>query len=198
MAQRIFLVRHGETEWSRDRKHTSRTDLPLTPVGCQHAQKLARRLAGESFSLVLTSPLLRARETARLAGLLDRAEVTDDLREWDYGEYEGLTTAEIRAAGQPEWDVWHGCSPGGEGPDDVGVRADRVLERTAAVDGDVALFAHGHVLRVLGARWIGLPAVGGSHLALGTATLCVLGHERETSVLERWNDDGHLLEHGEA
>lgn len=192
----MFLVRHGETAWSRARKHTGRTDIELTATGRREAGLLAARLAGETFTAVLTSPLARARETCRLAGLGERAQVVDDLREWDYGEYEGLTTSEIRSAGRADWSVWTGPVPGGEGPDDVGARADRVIARLAPVDGDVALFAHAHLLRVLAARWLGQPAAFGAHLALSTATVSVLGYERETRVVERWNEDAHLVEPG--
>ncbi len=192
MAQRVFLVRHGETEWSKALRHTGRTDVELTEEGRRQAELLATRLAGEAFELVLTSPLRRARDTCRIAGLAERAEVDPDLLEWDYGEFEGLTTQQIRAGGRPDWDVWDAPLPGGEDVSDVGARADRVIERLDAVAGDAAVFAHGHLLRVLAARWAGLPPAGGARLALATATLCVLGAERETKVIERWNDDAHL------
>ena len=185
-----MLVRHGETDWSASGKHTSRTDLPLLDTGVAHAEALARRLAGRSFALVLTSPMIRARETARLAGLLDQAEITEDLHELGYGEYEGRTTAEIREE-RPGWDVWNDGSPGGEALADAGARVDRVIERAAAAGGDVALFAHGHILRILGARWLELPAEQGGALALGTAALCDLGYERERRVIWLWNDTSH-------
>jgi broad specificity phosphatase PhoE len=185
----IWLVRHGETEWSRDGRHTSTTDLDLTEVGVEVARTLRQRLAGMSFDLVLCSPRRRARRTAELAGFAD-AELDDDLVEWDYGDYEGITTAEIRES-VPGWTVWEHGSPGGETVDEVGVRADRVIERALATDGDVALFAHGHLLRILGARWIGLPAVYGGHLLLSTGSLCILGFERERRAIVLWNDTSH-------
>ena len=183
----IVLVRHGETEWSLSGQHTSRTDLPLLPVGRERASALGPRLEGWDFSLVLTSPLRRARETCELAGFGERAEVFEDLREWDYGEYEGLTTPQIREE-RPDWNLWTDGCPGGEQPDQVGARADRVLERMRRADGDVLAFAHGHIFRVLAARWIALPAAGGARLALKAGALCVLGFERETEVIHRWND----------
>ena len=183
----IVLVRHGETEWSLSGQHTSRTDLPLIEAGRERAAALGPLLAGWDFSLVVTSPLRRARETCELAGLGDRAEVWEDLREWDYGEYEGLTTPQIREE-RPDWFLWRDGCPGGEQPAEVGARADRVLERMRAVDGDIVAFAHGHIFRVLAARWIELPASGGSRLALNAGALCVLGFERETQVIQRWND----------
>ncbi len=181
----IVLVRHGETEWSRDKRHTGRTDLPLTAEGEAQARAAGERLAGRSFALVLASPLARARETARLAGL-DAAELDDDLMEWDYGEAEGRTTKEIREE-SPGWDVWRDGPTGGETADAVGARADRVIERALAADGDVALVAHGHLLRVLGARWLGQPATFGGALGLGTAAICELDHERDRRVILRWN-----------
>lgn len=189
----IFLARHGETEWSRDLKHTSFTDLELTDVGRQEAETLGRRLRGREFALVLTSPMTRARMTAAASGLAEVAEVDEDLMEFQYGEYEGISTAEIRET-RPGWDVWRDGCPGGETAADVGVRADRVIERAVAADGDVALFAHGHFLRVLGARWIGLPATAGGNLLLSTAALSVLGFERERHALAHWNDIGHLVQ----
>lgn len=182
----VVLVRHGETEWSSSGRHTSFTDVPLSGHGRDEARPLARRLAAVDFALVLTSPRERARETCELAGLSARAEVTDDLAEWDYGDYEGRTTADIRAS-LPEWTIFSDGAPRGESPEQVGARADRVLTRVVAVDGVVALFSHAHFLRVLGARWIGLPASGGALLALDTATLSFLGHEREQPVLRVWN-----------
>lgn len=179
---RIVLVRHGETEWSASGKHTSTTDVPLTGKGREAAMALRGRL-GE-FGLVLCSPRARARETARLAGF--EPEVDEDLVEVAYGDYEGRTTPEIREQ-RPDWTLWADGSPGGETVAQAGARADRVLERALAADGDVVLFAHGHILRVLGARWIGLPASHGAHLLLHTAAVCELGFERETQVLTRWN-----------
>ena len=181
----VWLVRHGETEWSRDGRHTSTTDLPLTPKGEEAARTLAPRLADESFELVLTSPRERARRTAELAGFAS-AEVDDDLVEWDYGDYEGVTTDEIRET-VPDWTVWTHPSPGGETADQVAVRLDRVIARASAVEGDVLLVAHGHCLRALAARWLGLPVADGRLLKLDTGTVSVLGHERESSVVLRWN-----------
>ena len=182
----IVLVRHGETEWSRSRRHTGRTDIPLTDAGRRDAERLRPALAEYDFKLVLVSPLGRARETAERADFGDRAEVDEDLRELDYGDYEGLTSDEIRVD-RPGWSVWRDGSPGGEGPDDAGVRADRVIARALEAGGDVVLFAHGHLLRVLGARWIELPAVYGGHLALGTSAVCELGYERERRAIWGWN-----------
>ena len=188
---RIWLVRHGETEWSKSGQHTGRTDIPLTAMGERQGQALGRTLAGRHFALVLTSPLARARETCRLAGLASAAQPSDDLLEWDYGLYEGRTTAEVRAE-QPGWSIWTTPMPKGETVEQVGERTRRVIERVAAVDGDVALFAHAHVLRILTACWIGLPPIHGRSLTLGTASLSVLGYERQTRVIEVWNQDWRL------
>jgi len=181
----VWLVRHGPTEWSRDHRHTSVTDLPLLPEGEQAARDLAARLADTEFALVLTSPRLRARRTAELAGFPD-AEVDDDLTEWAYGDYEGITTEQIREQ-VPGWSVWTHPSPGGETAEQVTARLDRVVERVGSVDGLVLVFGHGHALRVLAARWLGLPAADGRHFRLDTATVSALGHERENPVLLRWN-----------
>jgi probable phosphoglycerate mutase len=183
---RVVLVRHGETEWSASGRHTSFTDVALTERGREQAQSLVPRLVDHHFALVLTSPRRRARETCALAGLADRAEVTDDLVEWDYGEYEGRTTLEIRAE-VPGWTIFTDGAPGGETAADVAARADRLIARADAAGGPVAMFSHGHFLRVLGARWIGLDATDGRLLGLDTATLSVLGHEREQRVLRVWN-----------
>jgi probable phosphoglycerate mutase len=182
---RIVVVRHGETEWSASGRHTSRTDLPLTDEGRERAGGLAGALGGP-FGLVLCSPLRRARETCEIAGFAEQAELDDDLHEWEYGEYEGLTTPEIRAE-NPDWSLWRDGCPGGEQPDQVAARADRSLARLAGADGDSLAFAHGHILRVLAARWISQEAAFGARLALGAGAICVLGHERETRVIERWN-----------
>jgi probable phosphoglycerate mutase len=182
----IVLIRHGETEWSASGRHTSRTDVPLTDEGREAARRLGERLAGRRFALVLTSPRARARDTCAEAGFGDVAQVTDDLAEWDYGGYEGLTTPEIRVD-RPGWLLWDDGVPGGETAAQVTARADRVIERALAAGGDVALFAHGHILRVVGARWLGLPAQRGGSLALDTATLSELGFEHENRVLRRWN-----------
>jgi broad specificity phosphatase PhoE len=188
---RIVLVRHGETEWSASHRHTSFTDVALTDAGRAAAAALRGRLAGREFALVLTSPRRRALDTCELAGYRERAEVDADLVEWDYGDYEGLTTPQIRES-DPGWTVWTHATPRGETAAEVGARADRVLARAANAGGDVALFAHGHLLRVLGARWIGLEPQAGALLGLDTAALCELGCERETHVLWLWNDTSHL------
>ena len=189
----LVLVRHGETEWSRGGQHTGRTDIALTTHGEEQARALHLALARRSFLLVLVSPLRRAWRTAELAGLPD-PQAEPDLQEWDYGAYEGITSADIRR-GRPGWDLWSDGVPAGVTPGEdaaaVGARIDRVLDRAraalAAQDGDVALVAHGHSLRVVGARWLGLPATSGALFALDTAAVCVLGHEHERSVLWRWN-----------
>jgi broad specificity phosphatase PhoE len=188
---RLFLVRHGETEWSASGQHTSRTDLPLTRNGVRQAEGLARRLARERFAAVFSSPMLRARETCRIVGLDRDAIVTGDLREWDYGEYEGRTTDDIRSE-EPDWTIWTATIRGGEALEEVGRRVDRVIERALEVEGDVALFGHGHCLRILAARWIGLPPGGGALLELSTATVSRLGWEREARVVELWNESSHL------
>jgi probable phosphoglycerate mutase len=182
----IVLVRHGETEWSRDLKHTGRTDVPLTDLGRQQAERVGAALRGRTFALVLTSPLQRAAETCRLAGFGEAAQARDDLREWDYGDYEGRRTAEIREE-VPDWTIWTGTVPNGETLEQVGARADRVVEQTRAADGDVLIFSHGHLLRILAARWLGLEPRAGRLLALDSATLSALGYERETSVIREWN-----------
>jgi len=189
----LWLVRHGETTWNLTGQHTGRTDLPLTPRGAAQAKLLARRLAGKVFALVLTSPLLRARETCRLAGRLEEAKVEPDLAEWNYGALEGRTSAEIRAE-MPGWTIWTGPWPQGETPDEVGVRADRAIARAIGAGGQVALFAHGHLLRILAARWLGLPAVDGRYFALDPASLSVLGEERGERVVRSWNESSELVE----
>ena len=178
-------MRHGETEWSRDGRHTSRTDLPLTDIGEKQAERLSAMLADRRFALVLTSPLQRSHRTCELAGLHD-AEVVDDLRELDYGIYEGRTTADIQRD-EPGWIVWTSPLVGGETLDEVGARADRVIERIRQTEGDVALFGHGHMLRILGARWCDFPASSGAHLALDTASISILGYERTTPTIRSWN-----------
>jgi probable phosphoglycerate mutase len=182
----VVLARHGETEWSRDGLHTGRTDIPLTENGRDQALALREALGEWRFARVLSSPLQRALETCRLAGLGEQAEATEDLVEWDYGEYEGITTPQIRES-RPSWSLWRDGCPGGEEAADVGRRADRVIGALADAEGDVVLFAHGHVLRVLAARWTGLGPEAGALLALDTATLSVLGYERERRVVRRWN-----------
>jgi broad specificity phosphatase PhoE len=185
----IVLVRHGETEWSLSGQHTSRTDLPLIEAGRQRAAHIGTELAGRSYSVVLCSPLLRARDTCRLAGFADQAVILDDLKEWDYGEYEGLTTPQIHAE-RPDWDLWRDGCPGGEQPAQVSARADRAIAQLRLARGDALAFAHGHILRVLAARWIGMDVAAGARFALTAGAISVLGFERETEVLERWNDDG--------
>jgi probable phosphoglycerate mutase len=185
-AAELVLVRHGQTEWSRTGRHTGRTDVPLSDEGRRLASRLAASLAGRRFARVLTSPLSRAADTCRLAGLGDRAEAREELVEWDYGEYEGLTTPAIRER-RPGWSLWRDGAPGGESPAQVGARADRLLAELRGLPGDAALFAHGHVLRVIAARWLELAPRDGALLALSTATVSVLGWERETAVLRLWN-----------
>jgi len=185
-AQLICLIRHGETEWSLSGQHTGVTDIPLTENGRKVATLLAPVLARETFALVLTSPLERARETCKLAGLGDRAEIDHDLIEWNYGEYEGLTPKQIHARA-PEWMLFTQGCPGGESPQQVGERVDRVITRVRAVEGHVALVAHGHIFRVFVARWLGLPATAGCHFLLDTATLSVLSYYRGMPAVKRWN-----------
>jgi probable phosphoglycerate mutase len=182
-----WLIRHGETEWSRSGKHTGRTDIPLTDLGRQQALEAGEKVRGHDFARVVSSPLSRALETARLAGFGDRVEVDPDLREWHYGIHEGRTTAEAREA-EPGWTIWTHEVHGGESVDEVGTRVDRVIKRIRESEGDVAIFAHGHVLRILTARWLDLRPVDGRLFALRTATVSVLGWERETPVIERWNE----------
>ena len=182
----LVLARHGETEWSRTGKHTGRTDVPLTEEGRVQAELLGTSLAGIRFERVFTSPLSRAADTCRLAGLGDGAEPRDELLEWDYGEYEGLTTPEIREQ-RPGWVLWRDGCPGGESAAEAGARADRLLAEFERVGGTAALFAHGHVLRVLAARWLGLPAGAGQHFLLDTGTLSVLGDYREVPAVTVWN-----------
>ena len=183
----LTLVRHGDTEWSLSGRHTGWTDIPLVESGTRQAGQLGRRLAGRSFAAVLSSPLSRALETCRLAGLGDAVTTDPDLREWNYGELEGLTSDEIRQK-MPGWTIWSGPVPGGETADEIGRRADRVIERLLAIDGDIAIFAHGHLLRVFAARWLGLPPDLGALFELSTATLSRLGWERERRVVELWNE----------
>jgi broad specificity phosphatase PhoE len=188
---RVWLVRHGETEWSKSGQHTGRTDIPLTAEGERQGKALGRHLAGQTFARVLTRPLARARETCRLAGFDGVAEVSEDLLEWNYGIYEGRTTAAIRAE-QPGWSIWTTPVAQGETVEQVGERAHRVIARTDTVAGDVAIFAHAHFLRILAACWIGLPPIHGRNLTLGPASLSRLGFERETRVIQVWNQDWRL------
>jgi broad specificity phosphatase PhoE len=187
----VVLVRHGQTEWSASGKHTGRTDIPLTELGRRQADALRDMLSGTEFALVLSSSLIRAWETMERAGYATTGVATDDLLEWNYGVYEGRRTDDIRTE-IPDWSVWTHPIVGGETIDEIGARADRAIARALSVDGPVALFAHGHVLRVLGARWMGLPAVTGRNLQLDTATISTLGWERENRVVRHWNEACHL------
>lgn len=189
--QKIWLVRHGETEWAAMRRHTGRTDIPLTATGVRQGKALAPRLAAHLFALVLSSPLQRAAETCRLAGYGEKVEFSDDLLEWNYGLYEGRTTLDIRRQ-QPAWTIWSGDPPGGETLSQVARRADLVIARLTVVDGDVLIFAHAHMLRVIAARWLSLPPNAARLLVLGTASLSILGYEHETRVILNWNDLCHL------
>jgi probable phosphoglycerate mutase len=182
----LTVVRHGETEWSRDGRHTGRTDVPLTDSGRAVAGQLSHALDGKTYTLVLTSPMRRARDTAAIAGFPD-AVVDEDLREWDYGDYEGRTTADIRDAGNPDWLLWDDGVQNGETLAEVAVRADRVIKRARAVGGDVLAFAHGHLLRVLASRWLELDPGFARHLMLAPATLSVLAWERHAPAIEAWN-----------
>jgi probable phosphoglycerate mutase len=182
----VVLVRHAETEWSRAGRHTGRTDLPLTDRGRSLAVELAAKLAQRRFELVLVSPARRARETCELCGLGELASVREDLQEWDYGDYEGLTSAQIQAQ-RPGWSLWRDGCPGGESPAAVGARADRVISELRAARGEVAVFSHGHMLRVLGARWVELTPAHGARLRLATGAVCVLGYEHEVQALTRWS-----------
>ena len=189
-SQLIWLLRHGATEWSRNGRHTGNSDIPLLPDGEEEARALAPILSRETFSQVWVSPMQRARRTCELAGLGTRAEVHQDLREWDYGDYEGITTPEIRKS-VPTWSVWsHGC-PNGEDAAAVTKRCQRVIDQLLTIEGNVALFAHGHILRSLAGTWMEQGAEGGKHLILGTGTFSVLGFERENRALKHWNAPCH-------
>jgi probable phosphoglycerate mutase len=185
-SQRVCLIRHGETEWSLNGRHTGTTDIPLTENGRKVARQWKPILSQLRFARVLTSPLQRARETCELAGLGTRAEIESDLREWNYGEYEGLTPQQIRAR-RPTWLIFRDGCPGGESPEQVQARIDRVIEKVRAVDGDVALFAHGHLLRAFGARWLGLRAQDGSFFLLDPATVSVMSSYHGVPAVRRWN-----------
>ena len=182
----VLAIRHGETAWSLTGQHTGTTDISLTDNGRRLAERLRPVLSRKSFELVLCSPMQRARETCELAGLSDQAAVDSDLIEWNYGEYEGLTPEQIHKLA-PGWLIFRDGCPGGETPEQVGVRMDRVIARSRGIGGDVALFAHGHVLRVLAARWIGLPPGGGEHFLLDTGTLSVLDYYRDVPAVRIWN-----------
>jgi probable phosphoglycerate mutase len=188
----IWIARHGETEWSRTGRHTGRTDVPLTAEGERQAAALARALGGRKFALVLSSPLSRAWATCRLAGYGDVAQPSDDLLEWDYGAVEGRTSADVRRE-QPGWTIWSRGVSGGEAIEDVAARAERVIARALAAGGDALLFSHGHLLRVLTARWLGLGPRDGRLFALGTASIGVLGFESATRVVRAWNVFGEAL-----
>jgi broad specificity phosphatase PhoE len=184
---RLWLVRHGETEWSAGGRHTGRTDVPLTKLGEGQARQLRERLRGHAFGLVLTSPRRRAMETCRLAGFAGRAIVDGDLAEWDYGADEGRTTEQIQVD-RPGWSIWRDGPLDGETIAQVSERAERVVERARAVDGDTLAFGHGHLLRILAARWVGLAPSNGRRLLLEPATISILGWEHEDAVIERWNE----------
>lgn len=193
--QQITLVRHAETEWSVSGQHTGTTDLPLTDEGRRKSERIAERLGGRRLSLVLSSPLARALETACIAGYRDVAELRDELAEWDYGAYEGLTTAEIREQ-DPGWELWTDGAPDGESPTDVRDRVDRVVEELRGrceAGQDVAVFGHGHLLRALAVRWVGFPIEAGRHFRLSTGTISTLGWKRELRVIDTWNDASHLM-----
>ena len=182
----VYLVRHGETEWSLSGQHTGATDIPLTENGKAVARELGEKLNGIEFTAVWSSPMSRAIDTARLAGYEHDVRIDDRLKEWAYGDYEGKTTPEIRET-RPDWFLWRDGCHGGESPAQVGVRADGLVDEVRAVQGDVLLFAHGHILRVITARWLGYPPGDGMHFSLGTATLSILGWERGAASIWRWN-----------
>ena len=182
----VWLVRHGETEWSESGQHTGRTDLPLTPEGEKHAREMSNFLSGRDFALVLSSPMRRALETCRLMGYGDAAIIDPNLREWDYGEYEGLTTAQIQSA-RPGWSLWKDGVIHGESIEQVAARAQTVIDRALGASGDVLLFAHGHILRILAACWLNLPPEAGRLFALSTASVSTLGYEHENRVITHWS-----------
>jgi broad specificity phosphatase PhoE len=185
--KKIFLVRHGETEWTNSGQHTGITDIPLTKNGESQAEQLGKRLRGHSFAAVFCSPLKRSQSTCEIAGLFKTAKIDPDLIEWNYGKFEGLTSEEIRKA-SPHWNIFLNGAPGGESVADVGARANKVLAKINSIHGDVALFSHGHFLRALAARWLGLPAQDGRLLDLSPGSLSILGFEREERVLLLWNE----------
>ena len=189
----VYLARHGETAWSLSGQHTGLTDLPLTENGRNNAMRLGSRLRGLTFAQVFTSPLQRATVTCKLAGFGEVAEDDPDLLEWNYGQYEGLTTKEIHAQ-RPGWELFRDGCPGGESPDQVAARADRVIHRVREINSSILLFSSGHFLRVLAARWLGLPALGGGYFLLSTASLSLLGYEHNLAepVVRLWNDTSHL------
>jgi probable phosphoglycerate mutase len=187
----LLLVRHGETEWSSSGKHTGLTDIPLTSLGEHQADELAAMVATYEVDRVLCSPLVRAVETCKRAGLLEQAEIVDAAVEWDYGVYEGIKTSETRQD-IPDWSVWTHEIFEGESLEEVGARADLIIASALESSGTTAVFAHGHFLRIVGARWIGLPPSGGQHLVLDASSVCLLGHERETRAIRQWNETCHL------
>jgi probable phosphoglycerate mutase len=182
----IWLIRHGETPWSLSGQHTGKTEMELTATGKLMAKTIGRELAGRGFDLILTSPRMRARETCRLSGYSEAAAIDDNLQEWDYGAYEGRTSADIMKA-VPNWSLWRDGVPGGETIEAVSARADRVIQRALDCTGDVVLFAHGHILRVLAARWVGLPPDGGRYFSLDASSISILGSEYKVRVISRWN-----------
>lgn len=190
---RLVLARHGETEWSKSGQHTGRTDIPLTDVGREQARRLGSALAGRTFARVISSPLVRALETCRIAGFGDRVEIDDDLQEWDYGVYEGRRRVDI-ALDEPGWTVWSRPIRDGESLVELGERADRVIAGLLRTPGDVLVFSHGHFLRVLAARWIEAPPLVANRLELATATISELGWETDRRVIEAWNAAGHLAD----
>ncbi|HEY3253674.1 MAG TPA: histidine phosphatase family protein [Polyangiaceae bacterium] len=189
----LYLARHGETTWSISGQHTGRTDLPLTDRGEEQARRLGARLGGRDFAQVLASPLRRVIRTGELAGYGHVAEADNDLLEWNYGAYEGRRSSEIHAE-RPDWELFRDGCPGGESPADVGARADRIVKRVRAIGGEVLVFSSGHLLRVLAARWLGVPVACGKHFLLGTAALCALGYEHSLNepAIALWNDTSHL------
>lgn len=195
--RRIVIVRHAETEWSLSGQHTGRTDLALTEAGRRKAELLGPALDRFDFARAFTSPLRRASETSALSGLSGLAEEHDGLMEWDYGDYEGLTSAEIHEE-RPDWSLWLHGAPGGESPEEVTRRVDSLVDELRALDGDVVVFSHGHLSRALAVRWVGLPIEAGRLFRLDTGTVSTLSWKRRTRVIDRWNDDAHLREAGEA
>ncbi len=190
--QKIYLVRHGETEWTLSGQHTGLTDIPLTKNGELEAALVGKRLQGHKFKKILVSPLQRAVMTCRIAGFMGSAEKDGDLVEWNYGQFEGLKREEIWKRSR-DWNIFTDGAPGGETPSDIAVRAARVISKIKLIDGDVALFSHGHFLRALAALWMELPVAEGRHLLLSPSSLSILGYERDTPVIRLWNDTSHLL-----